>query len=60
MGYAILIIISGFFGILLYYLADKKGYNKQLWLIMGILFGPFALPFIFLGKRKAQHEKETD
>jgi len=60
MGLAAAIIISAFFGGLLYYLADKRGYNKQFWLIMGILFGPFSLPFIFLGKRKAQYEKETD
>jgi len=57
MGYAILIIISAFFGVLLYYLADRRGYNKQFWLIMGILFGPFPLPFIFLGKRKTSYEK---
>jgi hypothetical protein len=60
MGLAVAIIISAFFGGLLYYLADRRGYNKQFWLIMGILFGPFSLPFIFLGKRKAQYEKETD
>jgi hypothetical protein len=59
MGYAIVIIISAFFGILLYYLADRRGYNRQFWLIMGILFGPFSLPFIFLGKRKTSYEKKT-
>jgi hypothetical protein len=52
MGLVAVIIISAFFGVLLYYLAGRRGYNKQFWLIMGILFGPFALPFIFLGKRK--------
>jgi len=57
MGYAILIIISACFGVLLYYLAERRGYNKQFWLIMGILFGPFPLPFISLGKRKATYEK---
>jgi hypothetical protein len=60
MGLAVAIIISAFFGVLLYYLADRRGYNKQFWLIMGILFGPFSIPFIFLGKRKPQHEIETD
>jgi hypothetical protein len=59
MGYAIVIIISAFFGVLLYYLADRRGYNRQFWLIMGILFGPFSLPFIFLGKRKTSYEKKT-
>jgi hypothetical protein len=52
MGLAAAIIISALFGALLYYLAAKRGCNKQFWLIMGILFGPFALPFIFLGKKK--------
>jgi len=60
MGLAVAIIISAFFGVLLYYLADRRGYNKQLWLIMGIIFGPFSIPFIFLGKSKTQYEKETD
>jgi hypothetical protein len=54
MGYAILIIISASFGVLLYYLAERRGYNKQFWLIMGILFGPFPLPFMFLGKKKGR------
>jgi len=52
MGLIAIIIISVFFGVLLYYIAGRKGDNKQFWLIMGILFGLFALPFIILGKRK--------
>ena len=60
MSLAVVIIISAFFGVLLYYLADWRGYNKQFWLIMGILFGPFSIPFIFLGKRKTQNQRETD
>jgi hypothetical protein len=60
MGFVAAIIISAFFGVLLYYLADRRGCNKQFWLIMGILFGPFSLPFIFLGKRKTSYEKKTD
>jgi hypothetical protein len=53
------IIISLIFGVLCYNMASRKGYNKQFWLIMGILFGPFALPFIILGKRKDCHGKEN-
>jgi hypothetical protein len=52
MGLAAVILISLFFGVLLYHMAGRKGYDKQFWLIMGILFGPFALPFIILGKKK--------
>ena len=54
MGYAIVIIISAFFGLLLYYLAERRRYNKRFWLILGILFGPFPLPFMFLGKKKGR------
>jgi len=60
MGLAVAIVISAFFGVLLYYLADRRGYNKQFWLVMGILFGPFPIPFILLGKRNTQYKKETD
>ena len=59
MELAAVILISLLFGVLCYYLAGRKGYNKQFWLIMGILFGPFALPFIILGKGKDYHGKET-
>ena len=52
MGLVAVILISLLFGVLLYYIAGRKGYNKQSWLIMGILFGPFALPFIIIGKKK--------
>jgi len=55
MGLIAIILISILFGVLLYYLAGRKGYNKQFWFIMGFFFGPFALPFIILGKRKEQH-----
>jgi hypothetical protein len=52
MGFVVAILISALFGILLYYIAGKRGKNKQFWLILGFLFGPFALPFIFLGRNK--------
>ncbi len=52
MGLVAVILISALFGGLLYYLAARRGCNKQFWLIMGILFGPFALPFIFWAKKR--------
>jgi hypothetical protein len=48
MGY--LILFSAFFGALLYFIAEKRNANKCFWLAMGILFGPLALPFVFLAK----------
>ena len=59
MGVVAIILISILFGVLLYYLAGRKGYNKQFWFIMGFFFGPFALPFIILGKIKEQHGEQT-
>jgi len=38
------------FGVLLYFIAVKRNANKPFWLAMGILFGPFALPFVFFAK----------
>jgi hypothetical protein len=45
-----LILISAFFGALLYTIASKRNANKPFWLAMGILLGPFALPFVFFAK----------
>jgi hypothetical protein len=60
MGLIVVILISILFGVLCYYLAGRKGYNKQFWLIMGILFGAFTVPFIMLGKGKYYHKEESD
>ena len=38
---------------LLWNIADKRGANTKLWAIMGAVFGPFAIPFVFLTKNKA-------
>ncbi len=51
MGYLILIIISFIFAGLLYLIAEKRGSDKVFWAIMGFLFGPFAIPFVFFAKR---------
>lgn len=51
MTYLILIAISFFFAWLLYRIADKRGVHKNFWAIMGFVFGPLALPFVFLAKK---------
>jgi hypothetical protein len=48
--YSLGIILSAFFGILLYFIAQKRGLNKIFWMIMGFIFGIFAVPFVFLVK----------
>ncbi len=51
MAHLILFIISFCFAGILYLIADKRGSNKTLWAIMGFVFGPFAIPFVFFAKR---------
>jgi hypothetical protein len=51
MSYLILIIISFFFAGILYLIAEKRGADKIFWTIMGLFFGPFAMPFVFFAKR---------
>jgi hypothetical protein len=33
-------------------IAKKRGANTLFWSIMGALFGPLAIPFVFLSKPK--------
>ncbi|SDP54954.1 hypothetical protein [Desulforhopalus singaporensis] len=40
-------VIGAFFGIVLYLIGGARGANKVFWLVMGVVFGPFALPFVF-------------
>jgi hypothetical protein len=47
-----LILSTAFFGALTYFIAAKRSVNKSFWLAMGIVFGPFALPFVFMAKSK--------
>lgn len=33
-------------------IANKRGANTKFWAVMGALFGPMAIPFVFLLKKK--------
>ena len=35
-----------------YYTAKQRGLSKPYWIFMGALFGPLAVPFVFLAKSK--------
>ena len=35
-----------------YYTAKHRGLSKPYWVFMGALFGPLAVPFVFLSKSK--------
>jgi hypothetical protein len=51
-----------FFSLLLYYIAGKRGANRKFWLVMGLVFGIFALPFVFFAKtdRHFRQQKRHD
>ncbi len=35
-----------------YYVAKQRGLSKPYWIFLGALFGPLAVPFVFLVKSK--------
>lgn len=37
-----------------YAVARKKGLDRRYWLILGLLVGPLALPFVLLARPKRQ------
>ncbi len=51
-GAIILSIISIGCAYLLWCIADRRGANTLFWAIMGAVFGPLAIPFIFLTKKR--------
>ncbi len=38
---------------LLWGIANKRGANTLFWTVMGAVFGPFAIPFVFLTKNNS-------
>lgn len=58
----VFIILVLFFAVLLGFIARKRGADPFFWTIMGGLFGPFAIPFVFLvksSKRKRPKSNKT-
>ena len=45
---SILCVLSAF---ILWHMAENRGANTLFWAIMGAVFGPFAIPFVFLTKK---------
>ena len=54
-GLIIWSIISIACAFLLWTIADKRGANTLFWAIMGAVFGPLAIPFVFLTKTRASN-----
>jgi len=60
-GLIIISIITISCAFLLWFIADKRGANTLFWAIMGAVFGPLAIPFIFLTKDKsAKSNRSTE
>jgi len=51
-GLIIISIICISCAIPLWSIADKRGANALFWAVMGAVFGPFAIPFVFLTKKQ--------
>jgi len=43
-----------------YYVAKQGGLSQRYWLVMAVLFGPLAIPFVFLAKSKRTKRNGTD
>ncbi|MCP3874302.1 MAG: hypothetical protein GY699_14255 [Desulfobacteraceae bacterium] len=56
------LIISGILSIscafFLWTLADKRGANTFFWAVMGAVFGPLAIPFIFFAKTNSPKDDD--
>ena len=52
-GMIIISIICILCAFLLWHIANKRGANTRFWAIMGAVFGPFAIPFVFLTKNNS-------
>jgi len=52
-GMIIISIICILCAFLLWHIANRRGANTRFWAIMGAVFGPFAIPFVFLTKNNS-------
>ena len=47
-----ILLVSSSFGLCLGFIAEKRGVKVPFWVLMGAVFGPFAIPFVFFAKPK--------
>jgi hypothetical protein len=45
-----LIVINLLSMLACYWIARTRSANRPYWVVMGLLFGPFAIPFVFFAK----------
>lgn len=51
----VLSVFSISFAFILWLIADKRGVNAKFWAVMGAIFGPLAIPFVFLTKSNSSN-----
>ena len=56
MTIAIILIVSVASIMICPFLAKKRGANPVFWGVMGALFGPLAIPFVFLAKTESPRD----
>ena len=59
-GMIIISIICISCAILLWNIADRRGANTKFWAIMGAVFGPLAIPFVFLTKNNSSKPTQSN
>ncbi|WP_372683630.1 hypothetical protein [Desulfosarcina sp.] len=59
-GMIIISIICISCAFLLWRIANKRGSNTRFWAVMGAVFGPLAIPFIFLTKDKSAKSNRSN
>lgn len=43
--------------VLCHVIAKKRSLNPVYWAVMGAIFGPFAIPFVFIAKAKSAENR---
>jgi len=60
-GWVLLVslLISVAFGVLCGVIAARRGTKWVFWSVMGFAFGPFAVSFVFVGKKSEDKKPES-
>jgi len=59
-GAIIISVICISCAVLLWSIASKRGANTLFWATMGAIFGPFAIPFVFLTKNNSSQNTQSN
>ena len=47
-------------GVFCHRIARSRGANAVFWAVMGVSFGPFAIPFVYISRPLADRRKKRD